>query len=620
MGAQHMAFFRGYLDGLPLDALARQYLNIEDDPRRTLTVLNWIRGELAAAARRTGDGTSARLFNIRPGTLNTPANTDATPSLEDFAALHDPTGFYSEAELLLEFENAFPKDRKSADARRSVRNDRLRKRLGDVLQRLERLLVVAPALDHDLAGWIDPAIARRLEHAGLLTVGDLISFMNAHGHRFYARLPRVGRVAADRLTAWLLANKESLGVDLTPLAIHSRREIAPVLAKQRPPARDVVPFEYLRPPAEIDGTYGRNRLPPDRCKIDAKNDYEAIRCWLALRRPESHTWRAYRKEAERLLLWALFAKNKALSDLTANDCAEYLSFLLAPWPAERWIGPRHVERWSPAWRPFAGPLMDSSRATANAILLSMFAWLEKQRYLDSNPMTGVPAIVPISESDDHGRSLTQAQWLYLLTFARTREASPVRAVFALLFAYGTGLRRAEIAAARVADLRSFARNEGMTDGWLLRVVGKRMRVRLVPMPTVVMNALSEYMESRGFGVSPSTWPPDASLLSPGASRRSSESLTPHAVSALYKAMFRRAADELRSTNPATAERLARASAHWMRHSHGSHSTAEGTNVTVVRENFGHVDIATTSRYITTERERRYEEVEAFLNKVLSNAR
>lgn len=104
-------------------------------------------------------------------------------------------------------------------------------------------------------------------------------------------------------------------------------------------------------------------------KARARNDYQAVVEWLELRRPtegsgNAHTFRAYRKEAERFLLWAIFERGKALSDLDHVDCLEYRRFLGAIGPL--WIGASSVPRWSEHWRPFEGQLGPRSRKAAEA--------------------------------------------------------------------------------------------------------------------------------------------------------------------------------------------------------------------------------------------------------------
>jgi hypothetical protein len=58
-------------------------------------------------------------------------------------------------------------------------------------------------------------------------------------------------------------------------------------------------------PEELDGSRGENRMSQDHCHIQASNDWEAIQCWLAEFEDSPHTYRKYRIEAERLLLWSI---------------------------------------------------------------------------------------------------------------------------------------------------------------------------------------------------------------------------------------------------------------------------------------------------------------------------
>ncbi|WP_276321896.1 hypothetical protein [Burkholderia stabilis] len=54
--------------------------------------------------------------------------------------------------------------------------------------------------------------------------------------------------------------------------------------------------------------------------------------------------------------------------------------------------------------------------------------------------------------------------------------------FVRLFAYATGLRRAELAAATTGALTRTALDGALDDAWSLRVMGKGRRARTVPMP------------------------------------------------------------------------------------------------------------------------------------------
>ncbi|KWI26341.1 hypothetical protein WT71_20000 [Burkholderia stagnalis] len=86
--------------------------------------------------------------------------------------------------------------------------------------------------------------------------------------------------------------------------------------------------------------------------LGATNDYEAVQAWLALHETAA-TQRAYRKEAERLILWSIVERGRALSSLTTDDAIAYRAFVRRPTPRERWMGPPRP-RDSVEWRPFQG--------------------------------------------------------------------------------------------------------------------------------------------------------------------------------------------------------------------------------------------------------------------------
>jgi hypothetical protein len=94
----------------------------------------------------------------------------------------------------------------------------------------------------------------------------------------------------------------------------------------------------------LDGSLGTNREKSHSSQINAKNDYEAIHCWLAEYQHKSTTLRTYKKEAERFLLWCLIQKKKPLSSIDRDDIESYSHFLDDPQPRELWCGKKEGER------------------------------------------------------------------------------------------------------------------------------------------------------------------------------------------------------------------------------------------------------------------------------------
>ena len=180
---------------------------------------------------------------------------------------------------------------------------------------------------------------------------------------------------------------------------------------------DIAPLERFSPPVQLTGESGSNRAEIGRRRIDAHDDYQSILAWLSLWDEGTPTHRAYRKEAERFLLWAVIEKAKPMSSLTTPDCAEYRRFLADPQPVERWIG-KPAQRRSPEWRPFKGALKLSSIRQAEVILSALCEWLVGQRYLDSNPFSGLSTQSFGRLNNGADRSFSPALWVFTLTPAR----------------------------------------------------------------------------------------------------------------------------------------------------------------------------------------------------------
>ncbi|WP_434716336.1 phage integrase family protein [Paraburkholderia sp. A3RO-2L] len=621
LGADHFAFYRAHLEGVAIEKAAERYLHFAHTEVRAIRgEFRWIRQALNLAALRSGDRRSARLLGLGPipvpQTLATPPAQSAAPTLEEFAAQFDPDGALSEADLLEYFREAYPSQPADAAVPAPKAKERLRVRQLAALRSLESALVDTPRLHHMVAGWLEPALVARLRAAGLQTLDDVVNRCNRDGHRWWTKIAGLGEVRATRVIRWLTSNSDSLGHVLSSRAVVPRRrlEASNPEAFRRAPSASLAPLEALVVPVALDGSNGCNREPVERRQINASNDFEAIHSWLAdflgENGAETHTWRAYRTQAERLLLWSIFARGKALSSLNTDDARAFRDFLRNPEPAEVWIGPHGAERWSPAWRPFTRALSAASCKMALAAASSLCGWLTDKRYLLSNPFRGVK-VLSRSSSDWHDRdpgdrSLSAGQWRYLIDGVYSESAASLsptayRDRFMLLLGCLTGMRIHEIAKARVQDLGQAQSDDQavLSMHWYLRVYGKGGKTRKVPLPMLLVDALRSYLAARGYSA------PLGALAAQGEpiplvgrldGEARSRSLAASTIGETYKGIFTKAARVLAETNSAAAEDLCRASGHWLRHTHASHSIRLGTPVAYARDNLGHDSISTTSRY------------------------
>ena len=667
----HFAFMRAVVQGLPADAVWERYLAVEgehSDARLVRATIAWIRAEFAAAARRESRPALARLLRLELERL-----VDATPTLPTLAQFAEEAGLEdaSEREHIEAYEQRYGR----ATARATRRAWLLRRQL-DALRWLEQLVARRPAPGDPVSAWLRPELAARLEASNIFTVAQLAARINGIGVHWARSIRGVGAIKARRIVQWINEHAESIGVWLgAHTSVPRSRLPGGRLHELVAPATDVRPIEKLIVPEALNGSRGAYRRAQLQCLLAATNDLEAIVAWLRSKRgaaapargPEtshegradagtagstvtgsdamnwlaanggslSHTQRAYRKEAERFLLWAIVERRKPLSSMTAEDCAAYVEFLANPAPRSRWCGSRARARWSPMWRPLEGPLSAAAQRQAIVILKNLYGFLVAQNYLMGNPFTSVAVPRATKPSLDVGRSLTQDQWAFVRDAARGEGAHSAaqRLRFALDLLYATGLRASEAVAATLADLEAveYADGEGGTvRGHMLQVLGKGQKLRQVPVPEEVVHLLDAYLASRGLQ-------PFAAAARDESERRSTYLLGVAAdaherapalrrerpldaragvhettLYAQLKAFFGRCADALMAAgDSAGAQRLSRASTHWLRHTHATHALAKGVPVDVAQHNLGHASLATTSMYVSTERARRLQKMQGF---------
>jgi site-specific recombinase XerD len=601
---EHFALYRGYLDGVSVEQLHATYGDATTDIRATRRLIGLLRDTLSGAARRTRDVEATHLLRLRPGSIPDAQRSTAgeMPSLEAYRESVDPHGFHSESELLELYQAEFPQESGLGIDRRSTRNARLRRRQIDALARMEASLVQAPQPDHPVASWLEPAIAGRLQHAGIHTLADLLGFIEQRGHRWYASVARVGPKAARRIVDWLALHADSLRHMLSTRALTPRRRLSsndPSL--MRPRQSGIVPIESLAVPAEIDGSTGTNRARNHGLPCSLETDLQAIEAWLATRQHSPHTARAYRREAERLLLWAINEKKKALSSLDDADCAGYIgTFLADPQPAAHWVGRAKIERTHLDWRPFVGALSNRSRETARAILHAMGQWLVEQNYWAHNPFSNAPAVAIGPRIDVSGRSLNHGQWQSVVQAASRDRYSQreLRDYLALKLAYSTGLRRAELAHATTGQLIQPALESGIesawANAWQLAIPGKGRAARTIPVPQAVMELLFESLRARGLPGDPSACPADTPLL---AHFRTGNSLTPDGMGQVFRRLFSWAAVLSTQQNLLDSHRCFSASTHWVRHTHSHHALESGADCREVQVRLGHANLSTTLLYV-----------------------
>lgn len=356
-------------------------------------------------------------------------------------------------------------------------------------------------------------------------------------------------------------------------------------------------------PPELDGSQGSNRGRGGVCQLAATTDIEAVRAWLAEYASSPHTLRTYRREAERLLLWATRAVGKPLSSLTREDLLAYEAFLAQP--GADWIDPR-LPRRGGGRRLFDGALSPDSVRHALGILSSLFSYLVAAGYLAGNPLAlrrqhsaGVARKRAASE-----RYLDQALWQFVLEVAdampqttRREQQHFERVRWVLRLLYGLGLRAAEAAQARSADLVQRRGN------WWLHVAGKGGVEGDVPVSEDLMADLARYRRFHGLDPAPRVDEATPLIMSVTGNRH--RCLTATALYLVVKEVFTQAAQLRAANDPAGADKLRRASTHWLRHTAATHQADAGNDLRFIQKNLRHASLETTAIYLHADDDRRH---------------
>jgi site-specific recombinase XerC len=342
--------------------------------------------------------------------------------------------------------------------------------------------VPVPLIGDGVDHWLEPRVAAVLRRAGIKTLADL-TLRAPRRRRWWVDIDGLGVTGARRIEACFAAHS----------ALTDRARALLVTATPS----DVVPWEKLVVPHEVDGSMGLHRAPRASCVLRANNDYAAVQAWLSLHEAPA-TQRAYREEAERLILWAIVERGVALSSLATEDAVAYRAFLRQTLPRGRWVGPA-APRTSAEWRPFAGGLSTRSRAYALSVLSSMFRWLIEQRYVLANPFAGIKVRGARQATLDTTRSFSEGEWNLVRTVADGLEWSygwqveaAQRLRFLIDFSYSTGLRAGELVHTTLGSIEVDAHG----DHWL-HVVGKGSKAGKVVLPGLARSALDRHLAQRG---------------------------------------------------------------------------------------------------------------------------
>ena len=514
---QHFAFIRAVAEGgHPLRAAWQQHLSTEggpDDERHFKLRLGELVGQLRFVAGERGLQRSAEIAL---------AGIDLPPR--------------SPARALLGKASAPPAVHGSAPTITATQDHRLEHLDGLILE-----LKKPPTLGSRLSIWIARELAQRLagtEVSGrpepLVTVSDLINFVNRFGQRWWKHVPRLGESRAQRLMTWLTPLAAVLGhpVKESSLAVHSVRE-SPHIDTGANKSFGIVPLDRLAVPSDLDGRVGVFRSIGENT-LGVQTDLDAIFVWLRRYKGKPRSCEKYSCMLERFYLWCLLIKKKPLGSLVAADLHDYLAFLKAP--PDDWVNVRQVERNSSDWRPLRGPLSENSQRQNFYAIHAFLAALHKSRYLGAQVAAYVMPTLQLATPRlqiDH--SFDDAQWAWLMACWARRYAavgpagtaggdpqllipdeqhpdqSPLKAALLrrqrLVLELGstTGLRLGEMTSTRRDAITCELMNG--KEVWLVKVTSTGGRERQVAIEANLVTLIDQHhLDMRNAGTNPDTSP------------------------------------------------------------------------------------------------------------------
>ncbi|MHB1222364.1 MAG: tyrosine-type recombinase/integrase [Gammaproteobacteria bacterium] len=375
-------------------------------------------------------------------------------------------------------------------------------------------------------------------------------------------------------------------------------------------------LEFFNSPASVllNGEAGSNREMNARCQIKAKNDYEALQCWLNEYRHKATTFRTYQKEAERFLLWAIFQIKKPLSSLDRDDLETYIHFLDDPQPKEKWCGSyggRLYKRGDANWRPFTGPLSHSAKITAVSIIDSLLNYLVDARYLAFNPLSLMrkkhlkSKHINASEIALQERMLTIDEWHTMLevlenfpetTLSEINEKA--RLNFLVNILYFLGLRINELATHNWNAFRK------IDEQWWFYVFGKGDKLGRIPVNDEFLRAIILYRAHLKLTPFPSIDETTPLIVS----FTTKEAITPRQINKILKRLAIETSKRF-DDQPEKVKKIQKFSAHWLRHLSASMQDRAGIEFKHIRANHRHENDETTRRYVHAIDQERHQDMQ-----------
>jgi len=375
-----------------------------------------------------------------------------------------------------------------------------------------------------------------------------------------------------------------------------------------------------------------------KTNADISEDFLQTQAFLkSYSRKSEATYRSYRNEVERLLLWSWTIANKSIIQLKRQELETFFDFVHSP-PAS-WVGESVQDRFKQIggqwlqnefWRPFAAKISKEDRKKALAggldvkpdtkghtlsgeaikicfsAISCFYDYLADEGYAFGNPIPAIRKQSPYlikGATQKNIKRLSDLQWDYVLSCAEdqaNRDKAYERMLFVVALIKTLYLRVSELSdRSNWQPVWQHFWQDSDGNHWL-KVLGKGNKLRDISVPSALFPYIERYQAYRE-EIS-SNFNANAPLV---AKNRGTGGMTSRQLRRIVQEAFDMAYDKMISEGFVDeAKALREATTHWLRHTGASQDIATRP-LKHMADDLGHASMGTTDQvYIQSDMKER----------------
>lgn len=375
-----------------------------------------------------------------------------------------------------------------------------------------------------------------------------------------------------------------------------------------------------------------------KTNADISEDFLQTQAFLkSYSRKSEATYRSYRNEVERLLLWSWTIANKSIIQLKRQELEAFFDFVHSP-PAS-WVGESVQDRFKQIggqwlqnefWRPFAAKISKEDRKKALAggldvkpdtkghtlsgeaikicfsAISCFYDYLADEGYAFGNPIPAIRKQSPYlikGATQKNIKRLSDLQWDYVLSCAEdqaNRDKAYERMLFVVALIKTLYLRVSELSdRSNWQPVWQHFWQDSDGNHWL-KVLGKGNKLRDISVPSALFPYIERYQAYRE-EIS-SNFNTNAPLV---AKNRGTGGMTSRQLRRIVQEAFDMAYDKMISEGFVDeAKALREATTHWLRHTGASQDIASRP-LKHMADDLGHASMGTTDQvYIQSDMKER----------------